>query len=396
MPFKVGSLFAGIGGICLGFQQAKIGNKSNERYELVWANEIDEYPAITYRNNFMHPLIVGDIEKIVNLDRCESEDEKKEYLQKREQILSQEIDILTGGFPCQAFSIAGERKGFDDHRGNLFWSIIDLVNLHNERFGRKPRVLMLENVKNLQSHDNGNTYKVIKKELQNAGYTVKEAILNTMLYSTTPQNRERIFIVCFLNKLDSDKFTLFDKDEKGIHANLQKASYSFTPEERASHIQNILDKLDINNNEDNKYYYTKAKYPNYFLTEDEYLQLPEETRKDIRINLNEQINESNQFYQVRRGMYVRKNMSNVCPTLTANMGTGGHNCPLVLVNDGIRKITPKEAFKLQGFPIGNGYSLTDNTGKKLCSDGRLYKQAGNAVSVPIIKLIAEEILRALN
>lgn len=396
MPYRVGSLFAGVGGICLGFKLATIGNSNNDSYELLWANEIDEYPAKTYRRNFNHDLIVGDIEKIVNLNRCENEEEIEKYTNLREQILSHEIDILTGGFPCQSFSIAGARLGFDDHRGNLFWSIIDLVNLHNEKYGHKPRVLMLENVKNLYSHDNGNTYRVIRGELENAGYIVKDAILNTMDFTSICQNRERLFIVCFLNQEDADRFTIFDRDQNGNYLNLNNYKINFTPDERLLNIQNTLDTLDITNPNDYKYYYTKEKYPNYFLTEQEYNKIPDNKRRDIRINLDEEITEFNQFYQLRRGMYVRKNMNNVCPTLTANMGTGGHNCPLIRVNDGIRKITPEEAFKIQGFPIGDGYTLTDENGNKLCSDGRLYKQAGNAVTVGVIKIIAEEILRALN
>ena len=94
-------------------------------------------------------------------------------------------------------------------------------------------------------------------------------------------------------------------------------------------------------------------------------------------------------------MYVRKNKSNVCPTLTANMGTGGHNVPLIKVNDGIRKLTPEETFKLQGFPIGNGYELPKEYNGKKIADSHFYKQAGNAVSVPVIKLLAEEILKIL-
>ena len=94
-------------------------------------------------------------------------------------------------------------------------------------------------------------------------------------------------------------------------------------------------------------------------------------------------------------MYVRKNMSNVCPTLTANMGTGGHNVPLIKVKDGVRKLTPAETFKLQGFPVGNGYELpTEYKGKKY-SNAHLYKQAGNAVSVPVITLLATEILKII-
>ena len=126
-----------------------------------------------------------------------------------------------------------------------------------------------------------------------------------------------------------------------------------------------------------------------------YNSLPDEERRDERINLDEQITEFYQFYQVRRGMYVRKNQSNVCPTLTANMGTGGHNVPLILDDFGIRKLTPAETLRLQGFPVGNGYNVpTEFKGKKY-SDANLYKQAGNAVSVPVIKLIATEILKVL-
>ncbi|NFS12035.1 DNA (cytosine-5-)-methyltransferase [Clostridium botulinum] len=408
--YSVGSLFAGVGGVCLGFKQAKYENKG---FNLTWANEIDEYASETYRTNFDHDLIVGDIEKIIDPNLCDiekkecmkkleeeqnekdklklkkqiekCEKEKPEYEVKKIEILKDKIDILMGGFPCQAFSIAGERKGFDDHRGNLFWSIINLVNLLEPIHG-KPRVLFMENVKNLKSHDGGKTYPVIKSELEKAGYIIKDAILNTMDYSDLPQNRERIYIVGFLNKEDADRFTMFD--------NLNKYIKVKHPDERLEDIKKVLD-LHLTKKDAEQYYYTKDKYPGYFITEEEYLKLAEEERKKERINLDEQINEEYQFYQVRRGMYVRKNKSNVCPTLTANMGTGGHNVPLIKVKDGIRKLTPQETFKIQGFPIGNGYTLPEMYGTRKYPNGALYKQAGNAVSVPVIKLIAEEILKAL-
>ncbi len=94
-------------------------------------------------------------------------------------------------------------------------------------------------------------------------------------------------------------------------------------------------------------------------------------------------------------MYVRKNMSNVCPTLTANMGTGGHNVPLIKVKDGIRKLTAKETFRLQGFPVGNGYEFPEKFKNRPYPESQLYKQSGNAVSVPVITLIATEILKVL-
>jgi len=131
------------------------------------------------------------------------------------------------------------------------------------------------------------------------------------------------------------------------------------------------------------------------MTEQEYLELDDNERRDNRVNIEEQVDEEYQFYQVRRGMYVRKNMNGVCPTLTANMGTGGHNVPLIKVSDGVRKLTPEETFKLQGFPIGSEYQLPLKYKNRDFSDGRLYKQAGNAVSVSVATLIAKEILKAL-
>lgn len=437
--YKVGSLFAGVGGVCLGFQNAKSNGK---KYQLIWANEMDEYACETYRTNFEHKLIQGDINKILNpkkleeelinyikelnytnndevavsedidakikkskdelekfnkLEKLKIEELKQEldyYKKKHCEILEQKIDVLLGGFPCQAFSIAGERKGFEDDRGNLFLSIINLVNQLQRKYGTdgedgingKPRILFLENVKNLKSHDGGRTYAVIKRELEKQGYIIKEHVLNTMEYSDLPQNRERIYIIGFLHKEDADKFNLFDTIEE-----FKKVKSS---EERVSDIKKIIN-YDASRKEYEKYYYTRDKYPNYFLTEDEYNEIPEEKRKAERVNLDEQIDEMYQFYQVRRGMYVRKNKSGVCPTLTANMGTGGHNVPLIRVNDGIRKLTPTETFKLQGFPIGNGYELPTEYKGKVYSDSHLYKQAGNAVSVPVIGFLAKEILKVL-
>jgi hypothetical protein len=110
MKHTVGSLFAGVGGICLGFKNAKIDNKS---YELCFANEIDEYACETYRTNFKHNLIKGDINKLLKPELCGNDEEKEYYKSQRHILFDKKIDILNGGFPCQAFSIAGGRKGFD-------------------------------------------------------------------------------------------------------------------------------------------------------------------------------------------------------------------------------------------------------------------------------------------
>ncbi len=367
--YNVGSLFAGVGGICLGFQNAKLEDKE---YEIKFANEIDEYACETYRKNFNHPLLEGDIHKFLNPSLCTSEEEKEYYESQRHYFFDSKIDVLNGGFPCQAFSIAGERRGFADERGNLFLQIVELIN-QMDKYSQKPRILFLENVKNLLSHDSGRTYQIIKSKLEDCGYTIKEKVLNTMDFTELPQNRERIYIVGFLNKKDADKFTFFDNSD---NYKTKKSA-----KERAKEVEKVIN-YNVNYQDNKEFYYTKEKYPHYFLEDG--------------INLAKEVNEKYQFYQCRRGMYVRKNQSNVCPTLTANMGTGGHNVPLIKVADGVRKLTPAETFRLQGFPVGHGYTLPISFKGRPYSNAHLYKQAGNAVSVDVIQLLAEEILKILD
>lgn len=373
--YRVGDLFAGVGGISLGFLQAK---QIDAEYQISWANEIDPYACATYRTNFSHPLLEGDIRQILHPKQS------KYYKKLHKQMLTEPMDILTGGFPCQAFSIAGKQMGLNDERGNLFLCIIDLIHQLDEKFRQKPRILFLENVKHLQTHDQGKTYQVIKQAFEESGYIIKEMVLNTMLYSDLPQNRERMYIIGFLNQDDAKLFTM---DE---HLTLfQKHK---TKEEREGDIKNILD----NSVDDPFYFYTKKRYPLYFESEDEFAtRHGGQNKTKVRINLAETMTKQNQFYQLRRGQQVRKNQSGVCPTLTANMGTGGHNVPLILTPKGIRKITPAEAFKLQGFPIGNGYELPTRVQNRAYGQHHLYQQAGNSVSVPVITMIANELLKVL-
>ena len=203
-----------------------------------------------------------------------------------------------------------------------------------------------------------------------------------MMYTDLPQNRERIYIIGFLNKEDAEQFTMFD--------NLSKYKKNKSSQERIEDIKKIIDYSVT----DSTYFYTKEKYPHYFVTEED----AKVSKIDIetRIHLDEAITEMYQFYQLRRGQYVRKNQSDVCPTLTANMGTGGHNVPLILTPQGIRKLTPAETFKLQGFPVGDGYLLPTKYKEKKYGNSHLYKQAGNAVSVPIISLISNELLKIIS
>ncbi|GAA0294423.1 DNA (cytosine-5)-methyltransferase 1 [Gracilibacillus halotolerans] len=347
--YTVGSLFAGIGGIDKGFEQAGA--------EIIWANEIDKNACITYRENFKHTLIEEDIRKLDGNDMPD-------------------INILTAGWPCVAFSIAGNRHGMHyqclvcehkhsvsyeeyingavcpechghtdaiDSRGTLFFDVIRFIR------AKKPKAIFLENVKNLKSHDKGNTFKVIKKMLRESGYHIDSKLMNTMEYGNIPQNRERIFIVGFREKKALDKF--------------------IWPKEIPL-TQTIDDILDRDIKQDDKYYYTpESQYYNM---------------------LREAMKREDTVYQLRR-VYVRENQSNVCPTLTANMGTGGHNVPLIIDNWGIRKLTPKEALRFQGFPVDENFKMVERM-----ENSHIYKQAGNAVSIPVIKRIAENLIVALD
>ena len=330
MTYKVASLFAGVGGICLGFKNAGA--------EIIWANECDSYPCDTYRANFAHQLVESKIEDV-----------------KTEDI--PDFDILTSGFPCTSFSVAGYQKGFEDKRtGHLFFETLRVIN------AKKPQVVLLENVKNLVSHDGGNTFKVITEALEESGYHFKHKVLNSMNYGNVPQNRERIFIVGFL---DQDACNRFEFPEE-----IQLETL-------------ITDVTKPSTQKEERYYYRKTKVKGK--NEDG---SPKIIDCQYYPMLKEAMTNKDTVYQLRR-IYVRENKSNVCPTLTANMGTGGHNVPLILDDYGIRKLTPRECFTLQGFP--DSYVLP-----KGMSNGRLYKQAGNSVTVTVIQRIAENILNVLN
>ena len=322
MPYRCASLFAGVGGIDLGFE--------NAGFDIVYANEIDKNAAETYELNFNTPVDIRDIKDVAD------------DLEKDIDAIGN-IDIILAGFPCQAFSIAGYQQGFDDKkgRGNLFFEVMRIVEI------KRPRVIFLENVKNLVSHDHGNTFKIITNMLEKAGYHITYKVLNSMYYGNVPQNRERIYIVCFLDDDLTENFEWIEPIE----------------------LTNSLDHvLDFHNRVDDYFYYTEHNFSNF----------------DKIIN---EITKTNTVYQWRR-VYVRENKNNVCPTLTANMGTGGHNVPLILTDYGIRKLTPSECFKLQGFP--EYYNLPENMARS-----HLYKQAGNSVSVTVIERIANEIRRVL-
>ncbi len=247
-------------------------------------------------------------------------------------------DILTAGFPCQPFSIAGEKKGFQDQRSNVFLTILKILELHS------PNIVILENVKNLKTINNSNDYNFIINELRNLNYYTLDFVLNTSKITGIPQNRERLYIICFKNKSYYDNF---DRNFISIDKT------------------NIKDYLE--SDIPNKYYYTnKSKIYNSLL-------------EAINIHI-----DNNVIYQYRRTI-VRQNKNNVVPTLTANCGTGGHNVPILLDNKGIRKLTPRECFNLQGF--GKEYILPDKL-----SDSKLYKLAGNSITLNVFEIIIKKII----
>jgi DNA (cytosine-5)-methyltransferase 1 len=311
MTLTLAEFCAGTGGFSIAFEE--VGDVTT-----VYSNDIEPNSKIIYDLNFDTELTCQDIHTI-ELDSIPS------------------TDIITAGFPCQAFSIAGERKGFDDDRSNVFLRLIEIIKV------KQPRIVLFENVKNLLSHDKGKTMIRITEMIESIGYTYEHKLMNTCEYTGIPQNRERIFIVCFRDNIDHSNFSFPDT----------KIPFQS--------IQSILESAI-----DDKYYYG----PRYKIWD----------------RIKDEITTPYTIYQYRRGI-VRENKSDVCPTLTANMGCGGHNVPLLLDDKGIRKLTPRECFTLQGFD--KTYKLPE------IADSKLYKLAGNAITVPLVQLIAKSILEII-
>lgn len=336
--YTVGSLFAGIGGFCRAFK--------NEGFNVVWANELDKYASHTYRHNYPETrLIEKSVDKLsVKADQLEP------------------VDILTAGFPCQSFSLAGNKLGFKDPRGQLFFEIIRLIKEFGER---KPKILVLENVKNLIYHDDKNTIHTIEEEIKRAGYWFRvpldhkgnlvtqrsnAVILNTKEHTHIPQNRERLYMVAFSQqhfKMNTFRFPNVVREMNDVRAY-----------------------LDIQEKADEEYYFDEnSKYGKMFA--------------DKIAEGNE-----NSVYLLRRA-YVRENKSAAAFTLTANMGEGGHNVPVIKDDWGIRKLTPVECARLQGFQ-DSFFSFPEDMPK-----AKQYKQVGNAVTVDLVQKLAVECRRNL-
>lgn len=305
--YRMIDLFAGIGGTRLGFY--KTGKVYN-----VFSSEIDKFAIKTYKANFGGDPH-GDITKI---------DEKD----------IPDHDILVGGFPCQAFSQAGLKKGFEDTRGTLFFDIARVIEC------KKPKAFLLENVKNLKSHDKGNTFKVIKNTLEDLGYKVYYKVLKARDFGV-PQNRERIYIVGFRKDLKNIDFKFPDP------LNI-KTSVGDILEYSVDEKYTISDKLWAGHKRRKKEHKLKGNGFGYSL-----------------------FNQNDEYTN----------------TLSARYYKDGSEILIEQTNKNPRKITPREAARLQGFPEEFIIPV---------SDTQAYKQFGNSVAVPVIYNIAKNIINILD
>ena len=312
--YKFIDLFAGLGGFRLALES--LGAKC------VYSNEWDPHAQKVYADNFGH-IPEGDITKV---------DEKT----------IPNHDILCAGFPCQAFSISGKQRGFEDSRGTLFFDVARIVK------EKKPKIVFMENVKNFATHDGGKTLSVVKSTMEELGYTFYQKVLNSVTYGM-PQKRERIYMVCFRNDLDINTFK-FPKPFK-----LTRYVNDFLLKDETIVESLYIDRPDTyyNDTEDNKY-----------------------SDKPIRLGIVNKGGQGERIYSTK----------GIAITLSAHGGgafakTGGY-----LVNSRPRKLHPRECARLMGFP--DSYKISS-------SFNQAYKQFGNSVVIDVLQYIAIEIGLAL-
>lgn len=323
--YRAIDLFAGIGGIRLGFEQAFKGD-----IKTVFVSEWNEKAIETYRANFDDGLdVTGDITEVDAQDISAH-------------------DILLAGFPCQAFSLAGQKRGFEDARGTLFFDVARILRRH------KPKVVFCENVKNLVNHDKGRTFQVIKGVLEDLGYTVFYKILNSRNFGV-PQNRERIYIVGFRKDITPERFLFPEKIDD------------------TKTIKDILEEHEVSS----KYYLSTA----YLAS----LKRHKERHASKGHGFGYEIREVDSVAGAivcggmgrERNLIIDERLTDFTPVTHIK---GEVN------REYIRKMTPREWARLQGFP---------NDFKLVVADTHLYRQFGNSVTVPVIRAIAEQIRKCL-
>ena len=302
---KVVSFFSGIGGLDKGFSDAG--------YEVVWANDFDKYAVETYKANYDNTIVLGDINAI-DLDEIP------------------DCDVIIGGFPCQPFSMMGEQRGFEDARGTLFFRIAEVIKDKIDK-GHKPKVIVLENVKALRTHDHGRTFSTIKRILEeDLGYKVYDDILNSAEHGV-PQTRNRTYIVCFAN--EDVEFSFPEKED------LNKT------------LQDVLEQ-DVD--------------PKYFLSD-----------KILPTILSN----GTGGYHAKSEIDLK-----VARPLCATMAKMHRACQdnYVTQRGKVRRLTTRECARLQGF---------DDSFVIPVSDCQAYKQFGNAVTVNVSKAVAESVRASL-
>ena len=307
---KVFSMFSGIGGFELAFR--------NQGHEIVGACEIDDYARQIHQKHFKGITLYNDAKDL------------------HPQSLPQ-FDMLCAGFPCQAFSIAGKRRGFDDTRGSLFFEIARIAK------EKKPSYLLLENVKGLLSHDKGETFRTIIRTLDEMGYDAEWQVLNSKYF--VPQNRERVFIIGHLRgRRTRQIFPLGDFNEE-TDRKIKHQINSDSQAERVYDIEGIGPTLGIG---------AAMSKPLIGVVND---------KKSLRQVENSTCIDANYF-----------------------KGHDNHGARTMVIKEGmrIRKLTPKECERLQGFP---------DDWTKGVSDTQRYKMCGNAVTVPVIEYIIKNLIQ---
>ncbi len=305
-------LFCGLGGFRLALES--YGAKC------VYSSDINEAVANVYKNNFGdNPL--SDITKVNEKDIPQH-------------------DILCAGFPCQAFSISGKQRGFEDTRGTLFREVVRIASYH------KPELLLLENVKNLEKHDGGNTFSVIKETIENAGYNMYWKVLNASNYGV-PQARERIYMVCIRKDCDNNLFQF------------PKAIIS----------KKCVNDILINNGEEKKYIINKQ----YTLNNNRQENIFKIYDKPVRVGTVNKGCQGDRIYDPY-GQAI---------TLSAEGGGTGAKTGLYLINNEVRKLHPRECARLMGYP--ENYKISESTNQAL-------KQFGNSVVVDVLQYIVRNII----
>lgn len=334
-------LFAGIGGFRLGMEAAG--------HQCIGFCEIDKFARASYKaiHDTGGEIELHDIKTVSD-----------EFIREIGR-----VDIICGGFPCQSFSIAGNRRGFEDTRGTLFFEIARFASI------LKPRILFLENVKGLLNHDKGRTFETILQTLDELGYNVEWQVLNSKDFGV-PQNRERVFIIGHLRGEGGRKVFPIDGQIKNVNCvrqigNLiQTSSYGGNPHRgRVYSLKGISPSLNCMGG--------GGREPK--------IRIKEATKKGYaEATIGDSVNISHPNSKTRRGR-VGKQIANTLLT--------GEEQGVVMNDFRIRKLTPKECWRLQGFP-----DWAFERAEKVNSNSQLYKQAGNSVTVNVIEAIARRLV----